>query len=118
VNLDVIVWASTKFARDKDVVTVYEGSCSKVKTTITCIHLAINILGTLLLDASNVCMQLLCGPTREEVDAAHARHTWVDIGISSLKNLFYVDRRKSALWILLGLNSIPFTFAVELGFCE
>lgn len=85
VNLGVTVWASAKFARDKDVITVYEGSCSKVKTTITCIQLAVNILGTLLLGASNVCMQLLCAPTRGEVDAAHPRHKWLDIGISSLR---------------------------------
>jgi len=106
-NLGVTIWASTKFPRDKDIVTIYGGSCSKVKTTITCIHLAVNILGTLLLGASNVCMQLLCAPTRGEVDAAHAKHKWLGIGISSLKNLFYVDRKKSALWVLLGLSSVP-----------
>lgn len=107
VNLSVTIWASTKFPRYKGVATVYEGSCSKVKTTITCIHLGVNILGTLLLGASNVCMQLLCAPTREEVDAAHARCKWLGIGISNLKNLFYVNRKTSALWVLLGLSSIP-----------
>lgn len=106
-NFGVTIWASTKFSRDKDVATVYEGSCSKVKTTITCIHIGVNILGTLLLGASNVCMQILCAPTRKEIDRAHAINKWLGIGIPSLKNLFYVDRKKSALWVLLGLSSIP-----------
>jgi len=73
-NLDVTIWASNKLPRNEDVATIYEGSYSKVKTIITYIHLAINILSTLLLDASNVCMQILCAFTREEIDKAHARH--------------------------------------------
>ncbi len=106
-NLGVTVWASTSFSAVQNVALVYEGSCSKVKNTLTWIHLAINLLSTLLLAASNFCMQILCAPTRKEVDAAHARRKWLSIGVPSFKNLFYVDRKKSALWIILGLSSIP-----------
>ena len=106
-NICVTVWASTKSPSDKGVTTVHEGLCSGIKTAITRIHLAVNILSTLLLAASNACMQILCAPTREEVDAAHARHKWLRIGVPSLKNLFYIDRKKSAIWVLLGLSSVP-----------
>ncbi|MCJ1461009.1 hypothetical protein MMC28_011391 [Mycoblastus sanguinarius] len=106
-NLGVTIWASTGFPIVKGVATVYEGSCSRTKNSLTWLHLAINVLSTLLLSASNFCMQILCAPTREEVDAAHARRKWLSIGVPSLKNLFYVDRKKSVLWILLGLSSIP-----------
>ncbi len=73
-NLDIAIWASTKFPRDKDVATVCEDFFSKVKTTITYIHLAVNILGTFLFGASNMRKQILCAPTREKVDEAHARN--------------------------------------------
>lgn len=106
-NLGLTIWVSTRFTVVQDLAIVYEGSCSKVKNSITWIHLAINILSTLLLAGSNFCMQILCAPTREEVDAAHARRKWLSIGVPSFKNLFYVDRKKSALWIILGLSSIP-----------
>ena len=108
-NLGVTIWAltSTKSPRNTDVVTVYQHSCPNIQTTSRWIHLAINILSTGLLAASNMCMQILCAPTREEVDAAHARHKWLGIGISSLKNLLHVDPKRSAIWFLLGLSSVP-----------
>ena len=74
---------------------------------MTSLHLAINILSTLLLGASNFCMQVLCAPTREEIDAAHTRRNWLSIGVPSLKNLFHIDRKKSALWLVLGLSLVP-----------
>ena len=107
VNLGLTIWVTTNFSTINGIATVYEGSCERSKNTTVWVHLGINILGTLLLGASNYCMQVLCAPTREEIDAAHAQHKWLSTGVSSLRNLLYIDRRKFLLWIMLGLSSIP-----------
>lgn len=52
-------------------------------------------------------MQILSAPAREEVDAAHARQKWLSIGVVSFKNLIHVDRRKTAVCLMLGISSIP-----------
>ncbi|KAI4197238.1 MAG: hypothetical protein LQ350_006069 [Teloschistes chrysophthalmus] len=71
------------------------------------LHLAINILGTALLSASNYCMQCLSAPNRQEVDRAHQRQVALDIGVPSLRNLRHISRKRLLLWILLAISSIP-----------
>ena len=87
--------------------TVHNGSCDKARKLSLWLHLLINILSTLLLGASNYCMQCLAAPTREEVDKAHSQHKWVDIGVPSVRNLFHISRTRSILWLLLGMSGIP-----------
>lgn len=70
-------------------------------------HVLINILSTGLLASSNYCMQLLCAPTRDDVDVAHAQEQWLDIGILSVRNLQYASRRRLILWMILMISSIP-----------
>jgi hypothetical protein len=67
----------------------------------------INGLGTLLLAASNACMQCLSAPTRQDIDGAHAKHDWLDVGVISPRNLFRVKWWRSVLWFFLALSSIP-----------
>ena len=86
---------------------VYWGSCSKTETKDTWVHLALNVVATGLLASSNYCMQLLSAPSRTEVDKAHAKQRWLDIGIPSVRNLSSLRRKKALLWWLLGLSSIP-----------
>lgn len=106
-NLSITAWALAKLQFVQGVATVYQGSYTRTKSTLVWLHLAINVLSGLLLAASNYCMQILSAPTRKEVDAAHARRTWLAIGVPSLRNLFYIDRKRSFLWILLGVSSMP-----------
>lgn len=87
--------------------TLYDGSCSKVKNLGTWLHLAINILGTALLSASNYTQQCLVAPTRGEIDKTHAKGEWMDIGIPSLRNLRRISTRRLVLWLILGLSSVP-----------
>lgn len=87
--------------------TVYEGDCNTVQDLTIGIHLVINILSTLLLGASNYVMQSLCAPTRSEVDKAHERKSWLDIGLQSMRNLGYTSQWKKFIWILLSASSIP-----------
>ncbi|KAF2186207.1 hypothetical protein K469DRAFT_147508 [Zopfia rhizophila CBS 207.26] len=69
VNLSVTVYAlKTKHIDYKGRSFIYEGQCATVKKFNIAIHLAINIFGTILLSASNYCMQCLSAPTRREIE--------------------------------------------------
>ncbi|KAJ5494726.1 hypothetical protein N7463_010813 [Penicillium fimorum] len=87
---------------------VFKGGCGTVKGWNFALHLIINVLSTGVLAVSNYCMQTLVAPTREEIDEHHQRGQWLDIGTSSLKNLFAINWRRRALWIILILTSTPF----------
>jgi len=52
-------------------------------------------------------MQVLSSPTRKEVDAAHAKREWMEIGIPSIRNLWDISLARTLLWIILALSSIP-----------
>jgi hypothetical protein len=106
-NLALLIWAFVRFGLHGGVVTLYTGSCPRMQSIFTWTHLAINILSTLLLSASNFCMQCLAAPTREEVDKEHTRENWLDIGVMSLRNLRSVARWRFYMWLGLAASSIP-----------
>lgn len=82
-------------------------NCDRVKKYNTGYHLVINILSTLLLGSSNYVIQCLSAPTRSAVDRAHAKGIWLDVGISSLRNVKYMSSGKLVLWFLLVASSWP-----------
>lgn len=82
-------------------------ACAMSKKYSTWLHLVINVLSTLLLGASNYCMQFLSAPTRLEVDAAHRKGSWLDVGIPSVSNLKTVSRQKVIVWLLIAFSSLP-----------
>ncbi|KAF1833717.1 hypothetical protein BDW02DRAFT_569698 [Decorospora gaudefroyi] len=88
--------------------TIMRGSCNGVRNANTGIHAALNVLSTMVLGASTYAMQDLTAPSRLEVDAAHAKGKWVEIGTSSVRNLFHVRRRNVWIWGLLAMTSLPF----------
>ncbi|KAK2757885.1 hypothetical protein FQN54_004291 [Arachnomyces sp. PD_36] len=106
VNIGVTIWGSKKRLQDGYHVLI-ENDCAKSKSWSRWSHLGINVISTLLLGASNYTMQCLVAPTRAEVDNAHRKEDWVDIGIPSVRNLSRVSRRRVSLWLLLGLSSLP-----------
>jgi hypothetical protein len=103
INLVVTIWGSTQ--RTSGV--LLDGDCNRVKRLNTALHVLINVLSTILLSGSNYCMQCLSGPTRSEVDKAHALGKWLDIGIPSIRNVKHLSRRRITLWVLLALTSLP-----------
>jgi hypothetical protein len=94
----------------RGLIKLYEGDCSRVKMYGTGAHVCINILSTLLLGASNLCMQLVVAPTRREIDVAHRKKIWLDIGIPSWRNLRNIDRARRWLFFVLLLSSVPLHF--------
>jgi hypothetical protein len=86
---------------------LYTGSCDRARSLNVWIHLIVNILSTLLLGASNYCMQVLCAPTRDELVQAHAIQLWLHIGVPSFRNLRFIARDRAYVWLALFLSSIP-----------
>jgi hypothetical protein len=110
-NLSFTVWATTRAGSNiQNGVGVLsdEASCEKVKRMNTGIHVMINVLSTVLLAGSNYCMQSLSAPTRAQIDEAHRKAKWVDVGVPSIRNLFCaVSWGNVVLWVLLSLSSLP-----------
>ncbi|KAI0538383.1 hypothetical protein GGR58DRAFT_501217 [Xylaria digitata] len=73
----------------------YSGSCDggSVKNINLALQLLINVVSTLV---------------REEVDRAHTIGSWLNIGVSSIYNVFRLSKFKSWCWVLLALSSVPF----------
>ena len=111
INVSLTIYAATnpeyKMARESGIGTLYEGSCHKTRMIGLWLHLGINVLSTVLLSGSNYTQQCLAAPTRSEIDAAHARRRWMDIGVPSVRNLFRIKAERAYLWIAIGITSIP-----------
>ena len=107
INLSVMIWVAAGAGLKGGLRTLQHGSCKETKNLSLWLHLAINALSTLLLGASNYTMQCLSSPTREEINAAHRKYKWLDIGIASLRNLKSISRGKVLLWCLMALTSVP-----------
>ncbi|KAG0126957.1 hypothetical protein HOY82DRAFT_523938 [Tuber indicum] len=109
INIGLTIYAATnpEYEMKGGVGTLYLGSCDKSRTIGMWLHLGINFLSTLLLSGSNYTQQCLAAPTRSEIDAAHARRRWMDIGVPSVRNLFRIKRERAWLWVAIGVTSIP-----------
>lgn len=106
-NIAVAIKLS-RVTRPDGIGTVSNGSCKTVARFSAIIHVAINVLGTLLLGASNYTMQCLSSPTRQDIDNAHLREDWLDIGVVGIRNVLgRIPRIRSVFWTLLATTSIP-----------
>lgn len=88
---------------------IHSGQCAGngVGRLNTLLHLIINILSSLVLASTNFFMQVLNAPSRAELDSAHERGSWLDIGVPSPRNVFRVSLFKTTMWLLFFLSSIP-----------
>ena len=108
VNIGIYAWLRDDFTEASEgIAVIFKGPCSKSSTLINVSHLAINIISTLLLAASNNCAQLLASPTRADTDAAHIRGQWVHLGVASFRNFRWISWWRTGLWCLILLSSIP-----------
>ena len=103
----IYVVMNPEYKMERGTGTLYSGSCSKSNTIGKWLHLVINALSTLLLSGSHYTQQCLAAPTRSEVDAAHPRRRWTDIGVPSVRNLFMIKAERRLLWIAIGITSVP-----------
>jgi hypothetical protein len=106
INFVFTVWGLSTYSTNKG--ALMDGrDCDDIKKINTGLHVVINVFSTILLSGSNYCMQCLSAPTREDIDGAHAKGKWLDIGIPSFRNLAHISRKRLCLWLLLGASSLP-----------
>ena len=110
INLSCTILFKAKWGSDGDINTFYQGDCLKTEKISTGPHVIINLLSTLLLGASNLCMQLLAAPRRSEVDRAHKEFVWLHIGVPNLRNLWHIGRERLMICAMLAISSIPLHF--------
>ncbi|KAL5597141.1 hypothetical protein FOBRF1_010934 [Fusarium oxysporum] len=106
-HLIVLIYGCVR-ARGLDAAWIlYQGPCSRSKTINLFLHLLLNVFSTLILASSNYFMQILNAPSRVELDRAHARSGWVNIGAPSMRNFLYLGPVKFTCWLILACSSVP-----------
>ncbi|KAL3481374.1 hypothetical protein BJX99DRAFT_164303 [Aspergillus californicus] len=105
-NLVMLCWATLRHPNRAQSV-IYSGDCDRVKEISAGIHFVINIFSTLLLSAGHFGMQCLSAPTRQDVNRAHGREKWLDIGVPSVRNLCRIPRTRFLIWLSLVVSSVP-----------
>ena len=106
-NIAVASWLSRASGFSPDLVAIQQMSCKSSRRIILVVGLIINVLSTLLLAASNYCMQILSSPLREEVDTAHGTYKWFYIGVPNFHNLRYIPWTRRLLFLTLAVSSLP-----------
>lgn len=107
-NIVFTVYVTSKFpVNDEGIGDFGVQSCTSVLSATSKIHIVINLLATMLVGASNYNMQCLTAPTRRDVNAAHKRGSYLDVGIQSVRNLRFIPLWKSCLWFLLLISTLP-----------
>lgn len=103
----IILWAKSGNVAGYQI--IHSGKCAGngVGRLNTVFHLMINVLSSLVLASTNFFMQVLNAPSREELDSAHEKGSWLDIGVPSPRNVFRVSRFKTIMWTLFFLSSVP-----------
>ncbi|TGZ80807.1 hypothetical protein EX30DRAFT_39561 [Ascodesmis nigricans] len=80
-NLLLFVTVLGKHGWGNSTQLLQEGKCKTVKISSTIWHLMINVASTMLLGSSNFIMQCLTAPTRKDVDWAHEKRKFLEIGV-------------------------------------
>lgn len=105
-NVAILILSIRYFPPDELHVGTYKtGNCTDINRINSAIHVALNIASSAFLGAGNYCMQILVAPSRAEIDRAHKQRVSLDIGILSIRNIYYVKRRRLCAWIILGIFS-------------
>jgi len=107
INISIFIWMWSSSSIKGGNGVAFRGSCKTSNALDIFIHLLINILSTCLLGASNYCMQCLNALARDQIDKAHSKGKWVDVGVPSLRNLRFMTKGNVLMWSLLALSSIP-----------
>ncbi|TEA12883.1 hypothetical protein C8034_v005491 [Colletotrichum sidae] len=116
-TLTAVLWVLLAVARSRggspdspvfNISKVFEGDCDSARVRLMALKAFVNTFSTLILVSSNYFMQMLAAPTRADIDGAHRRSRWMDVGIPSMRNLRFVSPWRGVLWCLLALSSLPF----------
>ncbi|KAH7386855.1 hypothetical protein DE146DRAFT_791945 [Phaeosphaeria sp. MPI-PUGE-AT-0046c] len=104
-NISALVWTATHLDNGH-YATILVGTNDHISNISSWMHLCINILSIALLAGSNYCMQCLSSPARAEIDAAHTRGSYLNIGSISWRNILSTRKRRVCLMLLLSVSSV------------
>jgi hypothetical protein len=108
VNTSLATWALAQHGWGQDGQPIlHEGKCDTTSKISTGLHLLINAMSTALLSSSSYCMQCLSAPTRQELNLAHKKRSWLDIGVLSPRNIRSISKSRRWRWLILGLSTAP-----------
>jgi hypothetical protein len=99
-----IIWAVvavTKYPLEHGLRRLYQEKCTTTARIDLVLHIAIDILSTLILSSSNYTTQCLNALTRDDVDRAHKQEKWLSVGLTNIKNLAWIPRRRAVRFCLL-----------------
>ncbi|UPX09651.1 uncharacterized protein EKO05_0000336 [Ascochyta rabiei] len=106
-NISIFLWLFLEYGPVRGNGTINTSNCDEVGNLETGIKVGLNVVSTLILGASTYAMQGTTAPTREEVDSAHSKGKWLEIGTQSWRNLIYVSKRHASIWSILAITSLP-----------
>lgn len=107
-NFGLLVWTQIRSRHQSHgVAVIYSGTCTTARQISLWSHLTINVLSSILFAACNTCMQCLTAPTRDEIDKAHAKYVWLDVGVNTIRNLKSIPSSRRFTWACLALSSVP-----------
>jgi hypothetical protein len=107
-NIALLIYSALRHkGSNGGISTVAIGNTGYTTRISTVLHVLINALSTVLLTTSNYAMQILCAPTRKELDRVHRDGKWMEIGLISIHNLRHINKSRAILWFLLAASSVP-----------
>ncbi|KAK4195080.1 hypothetical protein QBC40DRAFT_237267 [Triangularia verruculosa] len=80
---------------------IFTGDCAAATRVDWGLHAVINAFGVVLLAGAHYVFQVLSSPTRGEVDEAHGKWQWLDIGVPSFRNLRFIARMRVVLAVVV-----------------
>lgn len=86
--------------------TIFEGKCGRARSIDLGLHALINVFAFFFIAAGNYVAQVLASPTRTEVQSAHSKQKWLDIGIPSLRNLAGISKGRGLLCAVIVLAAV------------
>jgi hypothetical protein len=92
-----LIYAAGKVSLSASESVIFSGSCVTAGSINSGVHALVNVFVLVLLAGGNYTFQLLSSPTRDEIDGAHAKRKWLDIGIPSVRNLAHIARSRALL---------------------
>lgn len=101
-----LVYAAGKELLSAGESVIFTGSCAAAQGIDTGLHVLMNMFAVALLAGGNYVFQILSSPTRCEVNIAHGKKKWLDIGIPSLRNLVHIARSRAVLACMVLLVAI------------
>ncbi|KAK4157725.1 hypothetical protein C8A00DRAFT_40003 [Chaetomidium leptoderma] len=80
---------------------IFEGPCATAAGVDWGVHAVVNVFVVVLVAGANYTFQVLSSPTRGEVNEAHGKGEWLDIGVPSFRNLGHIEGSRTVLAVVV-----------------